>query len=192
MKAVARSRRSLGGSGAVAPARGPLGRADRRLGLVTDPLDELTGGARRRDPELSPQALAELRVGLQRAGPVAARDEAADELALGILGERVEQHPPAGPGQRALEVAPILGRGGEALEHAGEPAVEFVARLVGPVVVQADERVAAPEGDGVLERAVVREPLELPDVRPRALESHALARCQQRPGRGPQLAPQCP
>ena len=148
-----------GGAGALGlaahehPGRAPVqqgrgGGPPRRA--TADRVVERARGRRRGDGEGAAQALAQLVVGHERPGAVARRDQPLDQVARGLLGERVEREPGPSQAHRLGRVAGALGHLGQDLGPA--PAL-LVAGVAGPLVVQAREQLALAELQRLLEPA---------------------------------------
>ena len=120
--------------GEVRLAREDRGCRDGRA-IAADRVEQRAGLARRGDGEGAAQALGETLARGQRGGAVAGGGEALDQPAVGLLGQRVERHLLArqanrfGGGRRRREQ----------FERPGEPVRVGLARLVGPVVLEAVE-----------------------------------------------------
>lgn len=148
------------------------------------------------DAELSAQALAQPRVGGERAGSITGCGQADDQRALGILGQWIERRALTGPCDRTGEVARRLLTHRDALQQLRDAGAMRVAVLVDPFLVEAGEKLASAQCEGVVEpfcREVLVEHGSIDPHAGRSLQTHALAgRDQRLSGVGPERSAQRP
>ncbi len=170
---------------------------------VAQPLGELPRGRRGGDAQLAPEALAQPAMHGQRPRAVAGGGEPRHEVAMRGLVERVERRASPRPDDRRVGVPVRVGLVGQAVEHAGEPVAELVARLQRPLVLEPGEQVAADQPGRLGEPAVAHLRVERLHVHPQAgagVEAEAVPpghddlpvraqRAAQRPHRAAQTGP---
>ena len=83
------------------------------LAAAAQLLGQRTGRLRRDDPQLVAEAAAEPLKGPDRRSAIAGRGQPPHQLALGVLGKRIERHLPAGVVDRAGHVPVALGGRGQ-------------------------------------------------------------------------------
>jgi hypothetical protein len=138
----------------------------RRRLTRADLLDQLPRRRRGNDPELSSEAVGEAAVRRQRRRAVPIVRQAADQLEMGLLGERVECDLAARQRNRPREVPRRLRASGHPLQQPRLPRTVLVASLINPVLVEVFEQFAFAELERLLKSTLGDELLELADVGP--------------------------
>ena len=133
----------------------------RRLPQARDHPGGLGGRA---DPELRAEPRGEPVVGGHRPGLVAGRDEQPDQLAGGLLVQRLARRPPGGPVACRCDVPVGLGRRGERPVRGAQPVPVLVPGVEHPVSVELAEQVAAVQRHRIGGTPGRQQPAELADV----------------------------
>ena len=117
-------------------------------------------------------------------------DQAPDELAVGVLPQRIELDAATRDANGVLQRAGCLGVRGQALQHVAEAAAVRLAGLVDPLRVESRQQLAVAQIDGLLQPPLPDEPLELPGVHADAVadEPDHVARRHERRPRPPRRA----
>jgi hypothetical protein len=119
-----------------------------------------------RDAELARQQLAQVRVGGERGRPVANGRQAADKVAVGGLGERVERDLLARAVDRAAQVARRLRARGQPAERVAHLLAAAVALREHPLLGEVLEQRPAHELERLVEPVLTHERIERPRVDP--------------------------
>jgi hypothetical protein len=128
--------------------------------------DERAGLLGRGDLELAREELAQVRVGRQRGRPVARGRQVANQVAVGVLGERVGRDQLAGARHGRAQIAGRLGSGGEPAQRLADGVPAAIALVVDPLVGQPREELAAHERECVVEALLGDELVERTGVDP--------------------------
>src|SRR5690349_14488491 len=131
-----------------------------------DRVDQLAGPCRWSDSELAAQSILKSPIRGERRRPVAGGREQPDQLALGMLGERIERYLAPGERDGCVEVSTRFRVGSELREDIDEVVSMLVASLIYPILVEALEQSAAGQLERVLAPAGRQKGVELRKIDP--------------------------